>query len=314
MAGKDRTDAPETRETTPAYERVFRVRCYECDAYGHVNNANYLRYMHEAAIEASGASGHPCVSEDARACGWGVREVDIEFLRPLHYGDAVRVAVRTETLEDRRTRWEYDFRYEPSGESVARARAVSGIPAGGACDLIADGEPGLHLGPSMDDPSEGGGRSLLLPAPPPSPGVFRMRRKVLWQDLDATQRLNPAMYLVFATDSGMAVCEAHRWPLARMEAEGLGVIARRHTMVFLRDALLGDELEVATWAYGVKRSMAMRAYHILRARDEATLARVHSLYVWVGKESGHPIRIPEAFLKDFAPNFAASAPPAGRRG
>jgi acyl-CoA thioesterase FadM len=27
----------------------FRVRYVECDAHGHVNNANYLRYMQEAA-------------------------------------------------------------------------------------------------------------------------------------------------------------------------------------------------------------------------------------------------------------------------
>ena len=28
---------------------AFPVRFYECDAYGHVNNTHYLRYMQEAA-------------------------------------------------------------------------------------------------------------------------------------------------------------------------------------------------------------------------------------------------------------------------
>ena len=36
----------------------FRVRYVECDAYGHVNNANYLRYMQEAAFAASAAVGY----------------------------------------------------------------------------------------------------------------------------------------------------------------------------------------------------------------------------------------------------------------
>jgi acyl-CoA thioesterase FadM len=49
--------------------------------------------------------------------------------------------------------------------------------------------------------------------------------------------------------------------------------------------------------------MAMRAYAVRREVDGAVLARVHSLYVWVNKETGHPIRIPGAFLDDFAPNF-----------
>jgi len=40
------------------HERAFRVRHYECDAYGHVNHANYLRYMQEAALDASAAAGY----------------------------------------------------------------------------------------------------------------------------------------------------------------------------------------------------------------------------------------------------------------
>ena len=37
---------------------TFRVRHYECDAYGHLNNANYARYMQEAAFDASAAVGY----------------------------------------------------------------------------------------------------------------------------------------------------------------------------------------------------------------------------------------------------------------
>ena len=40
------------------HERTFRVRYYECDAYGHVNHANYLRYMQETAFDASAAVGY----------------------------------------------------------------------------------------------------------------------------------------------------------------------------------------------------------------------------------------------------------------
>jgi Acyl-ACP thioesterase len=36
----------------------FKVRYTECDQYGHVNNANYLRYMQEAAFGASADAGY----------------------------------------------------------------------------------------------------------------------------------------------------------------------------------------------------------------------------------------------------------------
>ena len=31
--------------------RSFRVRHYECDAFGHLNNTNYVRYMQETAFD-----------------------------------------------------------------------------------------------------------------------------------------------------------------------------------------------------------------------------------------------------------------------
>lgn len=35
----------------------FKVRHYECDTYGHLNNAVYLRFMQQAGIEAAAAVG-----------------------------------------------------------------------------------------------------------------------------------------------------------------------------------------------------------------------------------------------------------------
>jgi acyl-CoA thioester hydrolase len=69
--------------------RTFRVRHYECDAYGHLNYANYLRYMQEAAFDATAAAGYDLARYEAMGRRWLVRETDIEYLRPLRYGDSV---------------------------------------------------------------------------------------------------------------------------------------------------------------------------------------------------------------------------------
>ena len=68
----------------------FRVRYVECDAYGHVNNANYLRYMQEAAFNASAAVGYDVKRYDEIGQYWLVRETEIEYFKPLMYGDDVR--------------------------------------------------------------------------------------------------------------------------------------------------------------------------------------------------------------------------------
>ena len=69
---------------------------------------------------------------------------------------------------------------------------------------------------------------------------------------------------------------------------------------------LGDELEISTWASGVRRSTATRHYCIRRVSDGAEIARVDTLGVWVDLESGRPIRIPTGFMEDFAPNIVPS--------
>src|SRR5215217_738802 len=55
--------APDERSAAEADARrfaaYFRVRHYEADALGHVNNAAYLHYLEQAAIEHSAAVGYP---------------------------------------------------------------------------------------------------------------------------------------------------------------------------------------------------------------------------------------------------------------
>jgi acyl-CoA thioester hydrolase len=81
------------------YTRNFRLRYYECDASGHLNSANYLRYMQETAFDASAAAGY-----DVNRCArlqrhWLIRESQVEYLLPLRYNQRVDV-----------TTWIADFR------------------------------------------------------------------------------------------------------------------------------------------------------------------------------------------------------------
>src|SRR5438874_9894812 len=53
--GGDPIEAP--RDGRPVYVMRLRVRHYETDALGHVNNAVYLNYLEQAAIEHAAAMG-----------------------------------------------------------------------------------------------------------------------------------------------------------------------------------------------------------------------------------------------------------------
>jgi acyl-CoA thioester hydrolase len=288
------------------HTRIFRVRFYECDAYGHLNNANYLRYMQEAAFDASADAGFDFARYEELGHNWLVRESEIEYLRPLGYDD--RVAVKTWVSDFRRasSRRRYEFTHLESGELVARAYTdwvyldtktlrPATVPQEMARAFFPEGVPETFP-PREPFPS----------ASPPPAGVFKMRRKVAWRDLDSMQHVNNAVYLEYIEECGMQAIAAHRWPWTRMAEQGFAIFIRKQQIRYRQPALMDDELEISTWASNVRRSTATRHYTIHRVADGTLLGEVHSLGVWVDLETGQPIRIPEQLLADFAPNITES--------
>jgi acyl-CoA thioester hydrolase len=82
--------APDTA-TSPRYAAHFKVRHYEMDALGHVNNAVYLHYLEQAAFEHSAAAGFSAEYTQALGGLWIVRKHEIEYLRPATAGDILQV-------------------------------------------------------------------------------------------------------------------------------------------------------------------------------------------------------------------------------
>jgi acyl-CoA thioester hydrolase len=77
--------------TQPQFEIAMQARFHEADLLGHVNNAVYLHYMEQAAIEHATFLG--LTVEASRAFGgvFVARRHEIEFLRAAYPGDVVRV-------------------------------------------------------------------------------------------------------------------------------------------------------------------------------------------------------------------------------
>jgi acyl-CoA thioester hydrolase len=289
------------------YTRDFRVRHYECDAYGHVNNANYLRYMQEAAIDASAAAGYDTARYAALGTNWLMRATDIEYLSPLRHGDTVRVRTWVEDFRRVRSRRAYELTNAATGELAARAstdwvyvNTATGQPVSIPAEMMAgffpEGAP--PPAPPRPRPAE--------PPPPPS-GAFRMARQVHWQDIDSVGHVNNAQYLSYITDAAFEVARAHGWPAPRIQAEGIAILVRSYHIEYRQPAILDDELLITTYLYDLRRVTCRRVFNITRAADGALLTQVQALYTWVSLETGRPVRIPELVSVDFADNIAAPA-------
>lgn len=88
----------------------MRVRAHECDAYGHLNNANFLRYRQ-------------VLDEGSHPSGRLLRE-RIEFLEPLDPGLEVTVSAHDE-ISDGHTLRSYEYRTEAGTAARSSAEWLS---------------------------------------------------------------------------------------------------------------------------------------------------------------------------------------------
>ena len=80
------------------YATRWRVRSYEIDLNGHVNNAVYLNYAEALTVEHAEVSGYGRAWCQERGGAWVVRRHEIEYLRPARMGDELELTVRVELV------------------------------------------------------------------------------------------------------------------------------------------------------------------------------------------------------------------------
>lgn len=71
------------------FETVIKVRDYETDSQGIVNNANYLHYLELTRHEFCEHAGTSFRAMQLRGIDPVVRRIDIEYLSPLRPGDSM---------------------------------------------------------------------------------------------------------------------------------------------------------------------------------------------------------------------------------
>lgn len=110
------------------------------DALGHVNNAVYLHYLEQAAIEHSAALGFTI--DRLRELGglFIARRHEIEYLRPATAGDTLQVVTWAAEMKGATAIRDYAIhRYTPPSGAAEGA----GVPADGLLppDAVPHGEP-----------------------------------------------------------------------------------------------------------------------------------------------------------------------------
>jgi len=125
------------------YTARWRVRSYEIDQNGHVNNAVYLNYAEALTVEHAEASGYGREWAETQGGAWVIRRHEVEYLRPARLGDELLLTVRVQLVRGVRGVRRTTIARAADGLSVAEVlsewvwlRLADGRPARVPAELV----------------------------------------------------------------------------------------------------------------------------------------------------------------------------------
>jgi acyl-CoA thioester hydrolase len=256
------------------FVRRFRVRHYELDAYGHLHGVNLVRYMQEAAIEASTDLGFSPDWYRERGMGWVVGRLSVRFLSPAFYSDELEVATWLSSLRGVRSIREYDVTRKSDSVRVARGRAEwvymdfqtgqpTRIPDAWADAFTPQGKPedlGIRLN-NGDISSE----------------TYRhtSRRRVQFHELDAVEHVNHSVYLQWIEQACRDILPHPEH--ARMHIAG-------HQIQYFGAALDQEGIEIVSWVSQTQKNALGWTHEISNVQTKKLLARDYSCMSFVNTQ------------------------------
>ena len=101
------------------------VRFQDVDAAGIVFFARTFDYFHDAYVACLRERG-ASLEAALRSGEWAapLRRAEAEYLRPLHFGDAIDVSVVAVRIDE--TEWTVEYRIDRDGETAAVGRTLHG--------------------------------------------------------------------------------------------------------------------------------------------------------------------------------------------
>ncbi len=115
--------APISWDLPAPFTVVFDVQPDDIDAYDHVNNTVYLRWIDAIAWAHSDAAGMTTVYCQSIGKGFAVHRHEIDYLRSAHFGDRVHVSTWIVKMDGKlRSDRRFQIVREQTGETLVRAR------------------------------------------------------------------------------------------------------------------------------------------------------------------------------------------------
>jgi acyl-CoA thioester hydrolase len=135
-------------------------------------------------------------------------------------------------------------------------------------------------------------------APRSSP-EFRLEIEAQPSDIDELEHVSNIAYVRWIQDAAAAHSAAVGLTWPEYQRIGGMFVVRKHSIEYLRSALLGDRIELVTWVADFRGAATERRTRILRMADGVELAHATTTWAYLSRESGRPVRIPPDVVAAF---------------
>lgn len=129
--------------------------------------------------------------------------------------------------------------------------------------------------------------------------IFQYQHTVRSEEIDGQGHANNVAYVEWMQEAALAHSAAVGWSAEEYRRLGMGWVARRHEIDYLRPAMAGDEIVVETHVPEMRKVSCTRHYRIVRLSDGELLARAKTDWAFVKAATGRPTRIPSEMVRAF---------------
>jgi acyl-CoA thioester hydrolase len=256
----------------------FRVQLYDVNAFGELSPTGILRFLQQAASEASAELGFDVNWYAKRGTAWLIRRTVVDLPAPAPYRDEVEVQTWVSDIHRVRSLREYEMHRISDGARVARGHTdwvyvdmARNTPTRPPAELQAA---------LMPDGVATGNRTPRTSATPP-PAAFRSERRVDFPALDSVPHVNNARYAAYLEQDLWDALAAHGWEIDPLARHG-HLRPARLDIEYLAPAFYRDCISSQIWVTELDRCDF--CCHYIIERDGQRLLHAHSQWRWTDGE------------------------------
>lgn len=260
------------------HSSTFHVRIYDLDPFGELRTNVLLRFLWQAASDASAAVGFDIDWYERAGTLWIIRRTVLAIDAPAAYRDRLRVD--TQVIDFRRVRSQRTYTVRRLGDAAVVARATTDwvyVDLARAT-LIQPPAEMRHAFMPHGVASHRRAASLATTAPG---HAWRGIRRIELADLDTVAHVNNTQYAVFVEQAVWEALAATGWQV-NPAAGGAHLRHTGHDLEYFDPAQYGEDLRLAVWVSALRDDGLTSECHLEGPRGPSVHAR--STWQW---STGH---------------------------